>query len=268
MASLIVKQIPIECLKRGKYQTRRQFSADEIRELAVSIKQSGLVQPIVVRKIADNQYEIVAGERRWRASQQAGLTEISCLVRDYNDEEAATVTAVENVNRVDLNPIEEAKAYQKLVDDFQYSHDEVAAVVGKSRAKISNSLRLLTLEPLIQNVLIAGDLSEGHGKILLSVTPAQRLSLMRECVRKKLSVRQLEARARQLLNQQKLTELMPDVDVVSLAAQVSEYLGCPASIHQTGRQCQLTLECHNLEILSGVLEKMGFQADGDELLTE
>ena len=265
MAALMIKQIPIECLKRGKYQTRRQFSADEIRELAVSIKRSGLVQPIVVRKISDDQYEIVAGERRWRASQQAGLTEISCLVRNYNDEEAATVTAVENVNRVDLNPIEEAKAYQKLVDDFQYSHDEVAAVVGKSRAKISNSLRLLALELPIQNVLIAGDLSEGHGKILLSVAPAHRLSLMRECVHKKLSVRQLETRVRQLANREASSDVIADVDVASLATQLGEYLGCPATIRQTMQQCQLTLDCHNLEILSGVLEKMGFQADDDTL---
>lgn len=263
MAALMVKQIPIECLKRGKYQTRRHFSPDEIRELAVSIKRSGLVQPIVVRQICDDQYEIVAGERRWRASQQAGLTEISCLVRNYNDEEAATVTAVENVNRVDLNPIEEAKAYQKLVDDFQYSHDEVAAVVGKSRAKISNSLRLLALELPIQNVLIAGDLSEGHGKILLSVTPAQRLSLMRECVHKKLSVRQLEARVRQLAASHASTDTITPVDVASLAVRLSEYLGCQATISQTAQQCRLTLDCHNLEILSGVLDKIGFQTDDE-----
>ena len=161
-----VKQIPIEFLQRGKFQTRVEFSKIELQELSDSIKANGLVQPIVVREKSNNNYEIIAGERRWRAAQMAGLANISCIIRKYNDEQAAAVTAVENLNRVDLNPIEEAHAFEKLMLDYNYSHEEIAAAVAKSRSKITNSLRLLSLPLVAKQAIITGELSEGHAKIL------------------------------------------------------------------------------------------------------
>src|SRR4029079_3847018 len=169
-----LQQITIDRLSRGKYQPRQHFDPEKLQELADSIKSTDwLLQPIVVRPLSDGNYEIVAGERRWRAAQLAGLGEVSCLVFNYSDEQALQASIVENISRADLNPIEEAQAYQRLIDEFHYLHEEVAASVGKSRTAITNSLRLLKLDPRVQKFLIEGKLSEGHGKILASLEPHQ-----------------------------------------------------------------------------------------------
>src|SRR5579872_972310 len=192
-------QISIDLLIRGKYQPRRHFDPTQLQELADSIKTTGgLLQPIVVRPLGNNQYEIVAGERRWRAAQLAGLSEISCLVSQYTDEQALQASIIENINRADLNPIEEAQAYQRLIDEFAYVHDEVAAAVGKQRSSITNALRLLKLDVKIQDYLITGKLSEGHGKILASLTRLQQLELAERCIQKNWSVRKIELEARKL----------------------------------------------------------------------
>jgi len=162
-----LQQVAIDLLVRGRYQPRQHFDPEKLQELADSIKSTGgLLQPIVARPLPNGQYEIVAGERRWRAAQLAGLLDVSCLVCPYTDEQALQAAIVENISRADLNPIEEAKAYQRLIDEFQYLHEEVAASIGKSRTVITNSLRLLKLDPRVQTLLIEEKLSEGHGKIL------------------------------------------------------------------------------------------------------
>jgi ParB family transcriptional regulator, chromosome partitioning protein len=250
-------EIPIEFLQRGSFQTRSRFAAEELNELALSIKRNGLVQPIVVREISHNKYEIIAGERRWRAAQLAGLQTITCLLRDYTDEQAASVTAVENLNRVDLNPIEEALAYQKLVDDYNYSHDEIAAAVAKSRSKITNSLRLLALPDLAQQGVIDGSLSEGHAKILAGINynTAQELAL--RCIREKISVRKLET----ILKQTTKKALPVDCDLKKLEQNISEKLGVSATIQQSTNSLKLQLECFNVDVLSGVLDRMGVSED-------
>ena len=155
-----LQQISIDLLLRGQYQPRQHFDPEKLQELANSIKSTGgLLQPIVVRPLAHQKYEIVAGERRWRAAQLAGLEEISCLVYQYTDEQALQASIVENTSRAVLNPIEEAQAYQRLIDEFHYLHEEVAASVGKSRAAITNSLRLLKLEQRVQHLIISNPLS-------------------------------------------------------------------------------------------------------------
>src|SRR5215208_3302358 len=195
----ILKYLDIDMLTRGRYQPRQEFDPEKLQELADSIKSTdGLLQPIVVRPIANNRYEIVAGERRWRAAQLAKLTEVSCLVFEYSDEQALQAAIVENISRTDLNPIEEARAYQRLIDEFHYLHEEVAASVGKSRVAITNSLRLLKLDPLIQNYLIKGQLTEGHGKILASLSLLHQISLANLCVEKVWNVRKLELEAKKL----------------------------------------------------------------------
>ena len=195
-----LQQIGIDLLVRGKYQPRQHFDPIKLQELADSIKSTGgLLQPIVVRPIGANKYEIVAGERRWRAAQLAGLTDISCLVYPYSDEQTLQASIIENISRADLNPIEEAQAYQRLIDEFLYLHEEVAASVGKSRTAITNSLRLLKLDARVQKLLIMGDLSEGHGKILAGLPPHQQYELAERCVQKGWNVRKIEAEVKKLL---------------------------------------------------------------------
>src|SRR3989338_8379454 len=150
----VLKNVPVECLTRGHYQPRRQFNELALQELSESIRSQGVIEPIIVRETSADRYEIIAGERRWRASQLAGLTTVPCVIRNYTDAQAAEVTLIENIQREDLNPIEEALALLRLIDDFQYTHDSLAKSLGQSRTKITNTLRLLQLDTRVQQFLI------------------------------------------------------------------------------------------------------------------
>ena len=249
--------IPVELLQRGKYQPREHFAEAAITELADSIKINGLVQPIVVRPLANNRYEIVAGERRWRAAQLAGLETIACLVHYYSDEQAAEVTAVENINRVDLNPIEESQAYQRLIDNFSYTHDEIAAVIGKSRSHITNALRLLTLAPAAQVFLRGGQLSVGHGKVLAAYPEYLHKRLAETAVSKEWSVRKL-AREAKLLADGDAAGVADDPNLTSLNKALADHLSCPVNIRYSGRKGEVAIAFQNIDVLQGILDKMGF----------
>jgi len=211
---------------RGRYQPRRHFNPTQLQELADSIRSTGgLLQPIVVRPMAGNQFEIVAGERRWRAAQLAGLSEISCLVSHYTDEQALQAAIIENINRASLNPIEEAQAFQRLIDEFQYLHEEVAAAVGKSRTAITNALRLLKLDPRIQELLISEQLSEGHGKILAGLSESQQFPLAQRCVEKGWSVRKIESEAKKLLSSTDHQNTYSDPNIKHLEIALSDHVG-------------------------------------------
>jgi ParB family chromosome partitioning protein len=251
-------QLPIEKLIRGKFQPRRQFDADTLNELAVSIQSAGLIQPIVVRPLQNGHYEIVAGERRWRAAQIAKLDTLACLINQYTDEQAAAVTTIENINRVDLNPIEEAESYQRLVNEFNYLHEEVAAVVGKSRAKITNSLRLLKLEESVKQLLIDGKLTEGHGKILVSLPTKLQIQLAMKCVAHGWNVRKVEQESKRAQQQSTALNKPPDLELLENA--LSDHIGCKVNIDFADKKGQLTIDFHNLEILEGLFEKMGFKS--------
>ena len=256
-----VLMLPIEALQRGSYQPRQHFDPVALSELAESIKKTGLIQPVVVRMLAPKHYEIIAGERRWRAAQQAGLQEIACLLREATDEETAAISTIENVNRVDLNPIEEAYAYRRLMDEFCYSHEEVAAAVGKSRSRITNALRLLKLEPSVQQWLADGLISEGHGKMLAALPQPKQVALARDVVTHGWSVRQLEAAVKEVhAAKPKQAAPMKDPNISRLEEALGDHVGCKVAIEHQGGQCSLTLDCHNLDVLEGVLEKMGFKA--------
>ena len=256
--TLLIQDIPLSHLQRGRYQPRKQFTQEELQELATSIEANGLIQPIVVRPAAQDHYEIVAGERRWRAAQLANLKDIPCLIKHYNDEQTAAIALIENVNRSNLNPIEEAHGYQRLVDEFAYSHEEIAAITGKSRAKISNMLRLLRLDERIQAWLVEGQLSEGHGKILAGLPSSQQYALAQQCVQGNWNVRRLE-RASKSKGKRQPAELRSDADVQSLENALSDYLTCPVSLDYRAGQCRIKIECYNLDVLQGVLAKIGFQ---------
>lgn len=251
-----LKTLPIEKCQRGRYQPRQQFSQAELEELAQSIRVNGLIQPIVVRPISPTNFEIVAGERRWRAAQLAGLMEIDCLIHHYGDEQAAEISAIENISRVDLNPIEEAQAYQRLVDEFSYTHDEISAVMGKSRTHISNMLRLLKLANEVQRAIIEGHLSGGHGKVLAIYPIHIQTKLAERCIARGWSVRKLESEAKKMLIDDAADDVDPNLDAVSRA--LSEHLGCPVSFEFSRSKGRVSIDFHNLDILHGLFEKMGF----------
>lgn len=254
----ILCELPIEKLKRGKYQPRRVFDEEALAELATSIKSAGLIQPIVVRPLKEDYFEIVAGERRWRAAQLAKLDVIPCLINHYSDEQTSAITIVENINRVDLNPIEEARAYQRLIDEFSYLHEEVAAIVGKSRVKITNSLRLLNLDAEVQNLLIEKKLSEGHGKILAGLTANLQYKIAMQCVEKSWSVRKLEQEIKKLQTQNSAIHAS-DPNVVALEKIISEQFGSEVKLDADASQRSgwLKIRYFDPETLAGLLDKMG-----------
>jgi len=253
--------LPIEQLVRGRYQPRQHFDVTQLQELADSIKTTGgLLQPVIVRLISKECYEIIAGERRWRAAQLAGFNEISCFIGQYTDEQALQASIIENINRADLNPIEEAKAYQRLIDEFQYSHEEIAATIGKSRVAVTNSLRLLKLDDHVQAFVIAGQLLEGHGKILAGIPLEQQCSLAERCVAEHWSVRQLETEARKLQEQIVPKDSYSDPNVRTLETALSEHIG-----NRVLLECEergggyMKIRFNNIDELEGHFLRLGFR---------
>jgi ParB family chromosome partitioning protein len=257
-----LQSLGIDQLIRGKYQPRLHFDPVQLQELADSIKTTGgLLQPIVVRPLPNGKFEIVAGERRWRASQLAGMSEINCLVSQYTDEQALQASIIENINRADLNPIEEANAYQRLIDEFHYLHEEVAAAVGKSRTTITNALRLLKLDSRVQELLINGQLSEGHGKILAGVPLSQQFPLAELSIQKSWSVRKIELEAKKILqpatnNQGKYS----DANLKNLEHALSDHIGNQVQIDCEERGGGIVkIRFNNVDELEGHFERIGFK---------
>lgn len=256
-----LREIPIESLVRSSFQPRRHFNDEKLQELAEAIKTTnGLLQPIVVRPIAQGKFEIIAGERRWRAAMLANLETVSCIIRPATDQEAFEAAIIENVSRTDLNPIEEAQAYQRLMNDFGYIHEEIAAAVGKSRASITNALRMLKLDSRIQQFIIDGLLSEGHGKTLAGLPLNQQYELGQQCAKSGWSVRKTEQAVRKMLAQP-THHHDRDVNIIALERSLSEHIGCQVKIAYENKQGKLEINFHNLEVLQGLLAKMGYDKE-------
>jgi len=251
-----LQHLPLEVIQRGKYQPRRDMDPTALEELAQSIRAHGVMQPIVVRPIAAGRYEIVAGERRWRASQQAGLERIPAMVRELSDEAAIAMALIENIQREDLNPIEEAIALQRLQQEFQLTQQQVADAVGKSRVTVTNLLRLISLPDEVKTLLAHGDLEMGHARALLGLPLERQVEGARHVVARGLTVRQTEALVRQWLNQK--TEAgqpaKSDPDIARLEQKLAERLGSPVQIrHGAKGKGQLVIRYSSLEELQGVL---------------
>lgn len=248
--------LPLDLIQRGKYQPRRDMDPAALEELAQSIKAQGVMQPIVVRPIANGRFEIIAGERRWRATQQAGLETIPAMVREVADQAAIAMALIENIQREDLNPVEEAVALQRLQQEFQLTQQQVADAVGKSRVTISNLLRLIALPEEIKILLSHGDLEMGHARALLGLPTAQQVEGARHVVARGLTVRQTEALVRQWLNTKELpvVEAKVDPDISRLEQRLAEKLGAAVQIKhgQKGRG-QLVIKYSSLDELQGVL---------------
>lgn len=257
-----LKNIPVEFLSRGRYQPRRVFNQTALEELAESIRSQGVIEPIIVREIQKNAYEIIAGERRWRASQLAGLSVVPCVIRDYTDAQAAEVTLIENIQREELNPIEEAEALMLLIRDFHYTHEAVAKAVGHSRAKITNTLRLLQLDKRVQQLLIEKELSEGHGKMLAGLDAQLQWSLAQKAVAENWSVRQLELNIQQSRNQSQPAQ-NKDANVKRLEKRMSQHFGAEAIIDNNPNQRSgwVKLKYQNYDVLQGLLQKMGLEEE-------
>lgn len=251
-----LRDLPVDLIQRGKYQPRRDMDPQALEELAQSIKAQGLMQPIVVRPIADGRFEIVAGERRWRATQQAGLDKIAALVREIPDEAAVAMALIENIQREDLNPIEEAFALQRLQQEFQLTQQQVADAVGKSRVTVANLLRLTALPDEIKTLLSHGDLEMGHARALLGLPLESQVEGARHVVARGMTVRQTEALVRQWLsNKPKQVEAVKaDPDISRLEQRLAEKLGSPVQIkHGQKGKGQLVIRYSSLDELQGVL---------------
>lgn len=252
-----LKNLPVEYLQRGRYQPRRDMDPAALQELADSIKTQGVMQPIVARPVGENKYEIIAGERRWRATQLAGLDSIPVIVRNIPDETAIAMALIENIQRENLNPMEEAIALQRFADEFQFTHQQIADAVGKSRATVTNLLRLMTLNADAKTMLECGDLEMGHAKALLGLPENMQGRAARAVVAKGLSVRQTEAMVRTLLSQQNQPEQAEktlDPNVRKLQDEISERLGAPVQIEYNARgKGRLIIGYNSLDELDGIL---------------
>lgn len=257
----VLKNLPVECLSRGRYQPRRQFNEAALQELAESIRSQGVIEPIIAREIGPNRYEIIAGERRWRASQLAGLTMVPCVIRNYTDAQAAEVTLIENIQREDLNPIEEALALLRLIDDFKYTHEDLAKSLGQSRTKITNTLRLLQLDARVQQLLIDKGLTEGHGKILAGLSHELQFKFAQSVISEDWSVRHLE----QMIQQEKTNgaqETKVDVNIRRLEKMTSDHFGAEVVLeNHANRSGWIKLKYQNYDVLAGILEKMGIECE-------
>jgi len=253
----VQQRLPIDVIQPGKYQPRREMDPDSLQELADSIKSQGIIQPIVVRPVGNNRYEIIAGERRWRAAQLAGLELVPVVMRDIPDEAAIAISLIENIQREDLNAIEEAMALQRLGMEFDLTHDEIAIAVGKSRAMVSNLIRLLSLSFDVKTMVERGDLEMGHARAILPLPPELQLHVAKTIIAKALSVREAESMVRGI-QQGKTKKIEPeeviDPDTQKLQSNLSEKLGAAVKIqHKAKGKGKLIISYNSLDELDGIL---------------
>ena len=251
-----LRELPIELLQPGKYQPRKDMSPDALEELSQSIQAQGVIQPIVVRPISIDRYEIIAGERRWRAAQMAQLNVVPCIIKDVVDEAAVAIALIENIQREDLNAMEEAQALDRLMLEFSLTHAEVAQAVGKSRTTVTNLLRLNTLEDDVKRLLEYGDIEMGHARALLALSGQAQITAAQHVAGKGLSVRETENYIRKL-NTPKAPkkDQQPDPDVQRLQTKLSETLGASVKIaHNAKGKGKLVIDFNDLNQLDGILK--------------
>ena len=251
------RQLPLDVIHPGRYQPRSVFDEEKLEELASSIKAQGIVQPILVRAMGNGEFELIAGERRWRAALLADIEKIPAVVRDVPDEVAVAISLIENIQREDLNPLEEATALRRLIDDFQMTHQEAADGVGRSRAAVSNLLRLLELVQEVKDMVDVRAIEMGHARALLSLDEKLQLEAAREVVNKRLSVRATENLVRRLLHPKKQAGRRIDPDILQLQNRLGETLGTKVSVqHQASGKGKLIISYNNADEFDGILERL------------
>jgi len=255
----VLRDLNVSMLKPGKYQPRTHMDEDSLNDLASSIKSQGVMQPILVRQLEDGSYEIIAGERRWRAAQRAGLTHVPVLVRSVPDNAALAMALIENIQRENLNPLEEAVGIQRLIDEFQMTHQQAADAVGRSRSAASNLLRLLQLAKPAQDMLMAGDIEMGHARALLPLSKGEQGRIAASVVDKGFSVRETERLVARELNPpvKKGGEKKPDRDLMRLEEELSDRLGATVKISANRKGGgSLTIRFGSLDQLDGLLARL------------
>ena len=249
-------ELPIERLQRGTYQPRREFDEEALQTLASSIKAQGVLQPLVVRPLADDRYEILSGERRWRAAQMAGLDRVPVVIKDVSDEAAIAIGLIENIQREDLNPVEEGLGLRRLQDEFGLSQEQIAEAVGRSRPAVANMLRLLNLESEVLGMLERSELDAGHAKVLLALHGGDQIRAARNVCKRQLSVRQTEVLVRGW-GAKATPEPPVDPNISRLETDLSSRLGAKVRIqHQQNGKGRLEVHYTSLEELDGVLDKI------------
>ncbi|PRX08357.1 UNVERIFIED_ORG: ParB family chromosome partitioning protein [Martelella mediterranea] len=252
------RRIPVEFISRNPRNPRRHFEEDDLRDLAASVRQHGIVQPVVVRTIGENRFEIIAGERRWRASQLAGLSEVPVLIRDVDDRTALEIAIVENVQRADLNPLEEANGYELLMAEHGYTQNDLGEIIGKSRSHVANSLRLLKLPESVRDMLGEGVLSAGHARALISAPDPDALA--RTVVEKGLSVREAEKLAQRAIEgggtHASRPQKQKDADTLALERSLSDRLGLAITIDHKSSGGQVRISYTSLDQLDDICRRL------------
>lgn len=247
--------LPIEKMQPGQYQPRTNMDADSLQELAASIQSQGIIQPILVRPISADKYEIIAGERRWRAAQIAQLDDVPVLVRDIPDEATLAVALIENIQRENLNPVEEAVGLKRLVDEFGLTHEEMAKSIGRSRTAVTNLLRLLSLSYAAKQLLEHGKIEMGHARALLGLPVEQQDYVAAEVYSRRLSVRQTEALVRSYTSpKKKAATKTKSTDILKLEESLAETLGTKVSVEDKKGKGKIVIEYKSLDILDGILD--------------
>jgi len=254
-----LRSLPVDVIQRGRYQPRVDMHPESLQNLADSIREQGVVQPIVVRGIGDGRYEIIAGERRWRAAQQAGLHEIPAVIRDVEDRAAIAIALIENIQRENLNPLEEARALKRLIDEFEMTHEQAAQAVGRSRVAVSNLLRLLDLEDAVKGMVERRELEMGHARALLALSGVRQVEAARQVIARGLTVRATERLVQELqrtdVPHRPSARASRDPDIQRLEARLSDRLGASVLIrHGSGGKGRLEIRYNSLDELDGILE--------------
>ena len=253
-----LQTLPVGLLQPGKYQPRTRMDPGSLEELAASIKAQGVMQPVLVRPLGEDRYEIIAGERRWRAAQIAELGVVPCLVREIPDEAALAMSLIENIQRENLNPLEEAGGIQRLIDEFGMTHQQAADAVGRSRPAASNLLRLLNLAAPVQELLMAGDIDMGHARAILPLDPASQIQVANQVSARGFSVRETERMVHRMLNpRDQKPRPEPDRDLLRLQEELADTIGATVRI-KTNRKGAGELSIHfgNLDQLDGLIERL------------
>ncbi|OQK16656.1 chromosome partitioning protein ParB [Methyloprofundus sedimenti] len=263
--------LPVEYLQRGKYQPRKDIDPERLQELAESIKVQGIVQPIIVREVGYNRYEIIAGERRWRAGQLAGLADVPVLIKEIDDRAALAISLIENIQREDLNPLEESEAFHRLIDEFDLTHQQIAEAVGKSRAAVTNLLRLNDLEGEVKSLLAKGKLGMGHARALLSLESVKQIALANKVYEEGLSVRVTEKLAQDAQQEKpenkmhvsvQAHERVMDRDTQRLQEAMTSFIGAKTTIkHKQNGQGSVVISYNSLDELEGIVSRFDIQKE-------
>ena len=269
-----IQTLPVEYLQRGKYQPRKDINPERLQELAESIKVQGIVQPIIVREVGYNSYEIIAGERRWRAGQLAGLAEVPVLVKEVDDRAALAISLIENIQREDLNPLEESEAFQRLIEEFDLTHQQIAEAVGKSRTAVTNLLRLNDLDGEVKKLLAKETLGMGHARALLSLEPEKQVFLANKVAEEGLSVRVTEKLVQDAQKEKQdntehvhvqAHERIIDRDTQRLQEAMTSFIGAKTIIkHKQNGQGTVVINYNNLDELDGIVSRFDIKNDFSE----